>query len=493
MNSLLAMRSRLNRFLLVAVPLLVACPLGLAMAQSSRHGPDVGGALTATGASVSVTRRPGVDAEWFDNAEQALKKARQENKDLLLLFTGSDWCPPCQKLEEEVLGQADFLNEASKQFVLVVFDFPQQKELLPRVKEQNQQWAARFGINGYPTIILLDQQERPFSILGYQEGGVEPFLDLIGGKREKRIRRDELLAGAEELSGEKRAVQLDKALSEMDQAIADLYYEDLVKEIVDIDREDQLGLRTKWNAEADAEMRKIILTDIITVSRLEKPERAVEFVDEVLGAIKFTPSQRLQVYQIKLDLYRRMNDQPGMDGVLDQMIAMEELTEETRQRLMVKKALSLVGTGRGEQAMEMLDKALVQGQDQLYLWLAKGQLLDAEDRFDEAIAAFDQAISQARINPDVMIELVGSKADSLVAKGDPLSAIRILDNFADDQQMPSDLRGIALLHKALIMRETDRRRQARLAENRAIEVAESPEQRAEMQKLVERLRRKFGE
>ena len=92
-----------------------------------------------------------------------------------------------------------------------------------------------------------------------------------------------------------------------------------------------------------------------------------------------------------------------------------------------------------------------------------------------------------------MIELVGSKADSLVAKGDPLSAIRELDNFADDQQMPGDLRGIALLHKAMIMRETDRRRQARLAENRAIEVAGSPEQRGEMQKLVERLRKKFGE
>ena len=153
----------------------------------------------------------------------------------------------------------------------------------------------------------------------------------------------------------------------------------------------------------------------------------------------------------------------------------------------------MVGTGRQEQAMQMLDNALASGQDQLYLWLAKGQMLDAQERFDEAIAAFDQAIPQSRVQPDVMIELVGAKADSLVAKGDSLSAIRMLDNFADDQQMPSDLRGVALLHKALIMRETDRRRQARLAENRAIEVAESPEQRAEMQKLVERLRKKFGE
>ena len=433
------------------------------------------------------------DSSWMDNAELALKTARQGDKDLLLLFTGSDWCPPCQKLEEEVLGQEDFLNEARNQFVLVVFDFPQQKELLPRIKEQNQQWAERFGVNSYPTIILLDQQERPFAILGYQEGGVDVFLGLIGEQRQKRIRRDEFFDEAKGLEGDDRAIQLDKALSEMDQDIANLYYEKSVKEIVDIDREDKLGLRTKWNAEADAEMRKIILTDIITVSRLEKPQRAVEFIDEVMAAISFTAPQRLQVYQIKLDLYRKMNDRAGMDAVLDLMIAMDELTETTRERLMVKKALSLVGTGRPDEAMEMLDNALANGQGKLYLWLAKGQLLDAQDRFDDAIKAFDQGIVQARVNPDLLIELVGSKADSLVAKGDPLSAIRELDNFADDQQMPGDLRGIALLHKAMIMRETDRRRQARLAENRAIEVAGSPEQRGEMQKLVDRLRKKFGE
>ena len=59
--------------------------------------------------------------------------------------------------------------------------------------------------------------------------------------------------------------------------------------------------------------------------------------------------------------------------------------------------------------------------------------------------------------------------------------------------MPSDLRAESLLHKALIMRDMKRSRQARLAENRAIEITESPQERAEVQKIVERLREKFGE
>ena len=75
-----------------------------------------------------------------------------------------------------------------------MFDFPQQKELLPRVQQQNLEWANRFGVSGYPTIILVDQEQRPFAITGYQEGGVEAFLGLMSDKREKRIRRDQFFS-----------------------------------------------------------------------------------------------------------------------------------------------------------------------------------------------------------------------------------------------------------------------------------------------------------
>ena len=56
--------------------------------------------------------------------------------------------------------------------------------------------------------------------------------------------------------------------------------------------------------------------------------------------------------------------------------------------------------------------------------------------------------------------------------------------------MPSDLRAEAMLQKSMIMRDMNRKRQAILAENRAIEMAESPQERSEMQKIVERLRQK---
>ena len=44
-------------------------------------------------------------AGWTDNFTAAVGKAKAEKKPILALFTGSDWCPPCQQLEKNILLQ----------------------------------------------------------------------------------------------------------------------------------------------------------------------------------------------------------------------------------------------------------------------------------------------------------------------------------------------------------------------------------------------------
>lgn len=246
------------------------------------------------------------DDVWLTDAAQASKIAKEQNKDLLLLFTGSDWCPPCMKLEEEVFSQADFLQEAQQQFVFVVFDFPKEKELPAELAAQNKEWAKRFGIAGYPTVVLADREQRPFGITGYRDGGVEAYLGELGDFKQKRLRRDEAFEKAKDLKGAERAKMLDEALSEMEQSLAELYYEDIVKEIVEIDKEDISGLRTKWNASKDSEIRKIIITDILMISRLEKPAVAISFIDEILEEMNFPAAQRLQILMIKIGLVAKI-------------------------------------------------------------------------------------------------------------------------------------------------------------------------------------------
>ena len=53
-------------------------------------------------------------AAWLYNYEQAMNKAKSENKNLLLSFSGSDWCLPCMKMEKKYLIAKAFRNIPQK-------------------------------------------------------------------------------------------------------------------------------------------------------------------------------------------------------------------------------------------------------------------------------------------------------------------------------------------------------------------------------------------
>ena len=429
--------------------------------------------------------------DWTEDIDAAIELAEKEDKDVLVLFTGSDWCPPCIKLEKEVLSKEDFLKEIKPGFVLVKLDFPRSTPQGEGIAARNQEWSEKFGIDGYPTILLMDPKEKPFGFTGYEDGGVENYLGLLEELRQARIRRDDFLKAAEKKEGLDRATWLDKAMSELNEEIVAIYYADIVEEIVKLDAEDDLGLRTKWNEAKDSELRKIILTDIMTVARLEKPDRAVEFIDEVKKEVAFTPEELLQVLQIKLNLLQKLKRSDDVYSLLDEMIAVDGVEGTVRERLVVKKILLMTGAGQRDEAMKLLDDSLAGGGDNLFLSLAKGELLDSERKYEEAIAAYEVAIPRASYNPDLLADLVSAKADALFELDKGQEALQALDNFSDDTQMPSDLRSEILLHKAMILRDQDRRRLAILAENRAIEISEAGPERTEMQKIVEKLRKKY--
>ena len=109
---------------------------------------------------------------WGDNYKDALAKAKADNKLLLAEFTGSDWCPPCKKQAAEVFGAQEFKDYAAKKLVLVELDFPRTKTLPEEVKAQNKELSEKFGIKGYPTVIMLDGDGKELARwVGYGTGG----------------------------------------------------------------------------------------------------------------------------------------------------------------------------------------------------------------------------------------------------------------------------------------------------------------------------------
>jgi thioredoxin-related protein len=116
------------------------------------------------------------ESNWVTDYKKAQEDAKASKKLMLLEFTGSDWCGWCIKLDKEVFSTPEFQNFASKNLVLVKLDFPRSKPQTEALKKQNEQLAQKYGIQGFPTIIVLNGQGEKVGELGYIEGGPSPFL-----------------------------------------------------------------------------------------------------------------------------------------------------------------------------------------------------------------------------------------------------------------------------------------------------------------------------
>jgi thioredoxin-related protein len=114
---------------------------------------------------------------WLDNYEKALAQAKAENKNVLLDFTGSDWCGWCIKMVEETLSKPEFTDYAAKNLVLVEVDFPNKKKLSDETKKQNKELQDKFGAKGYPTFVLVDKDGKELGKqVGYMQGGPSAFI-----------------------------------------------------------------------------------------------------------------------------------------------------------------------------------------------------------------------------------------------------------------------------------------------------------------------------
>ena len=119
------------------------------------------------GATLFAARGKTTPNGWFDDYDAALEKARRENKPMLLLFTGSDWCGFCIKLRKNVLDKGDFKGFAKKHLVLVYIDSPKRTKLPKALVEQNRALKAKYGAGGgVPNTLIVSPNEKVIGRIG---------------------------------------------------------------------------------------------------------------------------------------------------------------------------------------------------------------------------------------------------------------------------------------------------------------------------------------
>lgn len=118
-------------------------------------------------------------AEWLTDIDAAIKVASETGRPILVDFSGSDWCGWCIKLDKEVFSKKEFTDYAKENLVLLLVDFPKRKKLSASAKKKNDELAEKYGVRGFPTVLLLDEKGEVLGRSGYRRGGPAKYIEHI--------------------------------------------------------------------------------------------------------------------------------------------------------------------------------------------------------------------------------------------------------------------------------------------------------------------------
>lgn len=94
---------------------------------------------------------------WQKDFGEAVKVAKNQDKLILLFFTGSDWCGPCKMLVNDFFITEKFKNITDESFVLYEADFPRNKNLITdSERKDNLKLARKYSVTSYPTVVIIN-------------------------------------------------------------------------------------------------------------------------------------------------------------------------------------------------------------------------------------------------------------------------------------------------------------------------------------------------
>ena len=120
------------------------------------------------------------NGQQTESAQSSFALAKEKNRKILLVFTGSDWCAPCIRFEKKVLNDPTFIHFVDSSLILINVDFPQSKKLSEQTTKENDQLADKFNPSGsFPLIILLRPDQEVLAYLNYRNENADQFIIML--------------------------------------------------------------------------------------------------------------------------------------------------------------------------------------------------------------------------------------------------------------------------------------------------------------------------
>ena len=252
---------------------------------------------------------------WLTDMDAAKKEAAEQKKDLMIEFTGSDWCPPCKYLRSTILDSPEFANYADKnKLVLVELDFPRTPgKISKELMKEREDIMRRYGVTGFPTVMMMDGTGAPHArIVGPTKTAPE-YLEKLENARELKNSLNGEIAAARMLSDSERAAALAKALEKVPEELQG-YHKELIAEIMASDPEDRFGYGKKEKeARLMAQQREMLEQFYLSQRgkvRGEEAQKSREEAGKILASPDLLPSIRLKLNKFISDSYALERNYP---------------------------------------------------------------------------------------------------------------------------------------------------------------------------------------
>jgi thioredoxin-related protein len=119
---------------------------------------------------------------WEATYSDALSVSAEEDKPIILVFAGSDWCAPCIKLDRSIWKSEQFIDYSTENYVLYKADFPRKKsnQLPPEIAHQNSELAKTYNPNGFfPFVVVMNSEQEVLGTTGYKKITPDAYISLL--------------------------------------------------------------------------------------------------------------------------------------------------------------------------------------------------------------------------------------------------------------------------------------------------------------------------
>ena len=116
--------------------------------------------------------------EWRQQYSDAISLSQTTSKPILILFTGSGWCPACMKLERDVLTRPEFAQAVAQHFVFLKAEFPDYSESAVMASPYKP-LMDRYQVKVFPTFVAINSQGEQLFKVNYRQGGAQAYAQEL--------------------------------------------------------------------------------------------------------------------------------------------------------------------------------------------------------------------------------------------------------------------------------------------------------------------------